>query len=82
VWKRRRCTRWRGWGQRFRLHRSRYPSSGFAGLFDVIRSVGDPQQAVLVRSFTHDQDGWVAFVAQDSLPSIEQGQREQVMTGY
>jgi len=63
-------------------HRSRYRSSGFAGLFDVIRSAGDPTQAALVRSFTHDQNRWVAFVAQDSLPSIERGQREQVLTGY
>lgn len=65
-----------------RLHRSRYPFPGFAGLFDVIRSAGDPAQAALVRSFTQDRDGWVAFVAQDSLPSIKRGQREQVMTGY
>lgn len=65
-----------------RAHRSRYPTSGFAGLFDVIRSAGDPTQAALVRSFTHDQNRWVAFVVQDSLPSIERGQREQVLTGY
>ena len=65
-----------------RLHRSRYRFSGFAGLFDVIRSAGDPTQAALVGSFTHDQNRWVAFVAQDSLPSIERGQREQVLTGY
>jgi hypothetical protein len=65
-----------------RAHRSRYPASGFAGLFDVIRSAGDPTQAALVRSFMHDTDRWVVFVAQDSLPSIRQGQREQVLTGY
>jgi len=65
-----------------RAHRSRYPSSGFAGLFDVIRSAGDPAQASLVRSFTRDGDRWVAFVAGDSWPSIARGQREQVLTGY
>ncbi len=63
-------------------HRSRCRSSGFAGLFDVIRSAGDPTQAALVGSFTHDPDRWVAFVAQDSLLSIARGQREQVLTGY
>ena len=65
-----------------RAHRRRYSASGFAGLFDVIRSVEDPAQTFLVGSFTHDQNWWVAFVAQDSLPSIARGQREQVLTGY
>ena len=62
--------------------RGQYTYTGFSALFDVLRGIGDTEQAPAVGHFLNDKDTWVAYYAQQVYPDVQRGLRRQYAIGY
>lgn len=49
-------------------HRDVYSRAGFAALFEVLRAIGDPEQAWVFPHFAKDANGFIALYAKEVLP--------------
>lgn len=63
-------------------HREQFAGIGFAALFDVLRGVGDKEQAPLVAQFQHDSDYDVGYYSRMDFYKLQRGMQRQYVAGY
>ena len=54
-------------------HREVYPKEGFDAIFSVLSGAGDATQAKLVEHYTHDQNGYIAYFANNVYADVQAG---------
>lgn len=64
------------------LHRDECGYIGFAALFTVLRGIGDPNMAPLIKPFLQDKDNWVTYYANQNYRDVQRAIKRDRIQAY